>query len=185
MKKLYENRKLIMGLNTVIFLALIMSSTLVLSDDDDDDDDNPQEITPPDSNSSVTIAANDSIYALINEDYKSVRHIFEHSCFDCHSTLTNYPWYYEIPGIKGLIDDDIKDAKEKVDFSNNFPFGGDDSQGEILGDIKEEIEEDEMPLISYRMIHWGRQIEGASRDSVFEWINTSLARLNQTEETVK
>jgi hypothetical protein len=50
-----------------------------------------------------------------------------------------------------------------------------------LGDIKEKIEEDEMPLLSYRMMHWGRLIEGARRDSVFEWIDTSLALINNAQ----
>ncbi len=183
MKKLFKSRKLALGLSTAIFLALIMSSSLVLShDDDDDDDDDAQATTPTDSNSTTTIAANDSLYALINENYQSVRHIFEYSCFDCHSTFTNYPWYYEIPGIKGLIDDDIKEGMGHFDLSNDFPFKSKHDQADILKDIKEEIEEDGMPLISYRMIHWGRLIEGARRDSVFQWIDASLALLPQTED---
>ncbi len=130
-------------------------------------------------------AAPDSLYALINENYQSVRHIFEYSCFDCHSTFTNYPWYYKIPGIKGMIDEDTEEAREHLDFSNDFPFGGHESQLEQLKAIKEQIEDDEMPLMSYRFMHWGRLIEGARRDSVFEWINASLALLKPAEETGK
>ena len=128
-----------------------------------------------------TTAVQDSLYAVINENYQIVRHIFEYSCFDCHSTFTIYPWYYEIPGIKGMIDEDMKEAKEHLDLSNDFPFGGHESQMEQLKAIREEIEDDKMPLISYRMMHWGRLIEGARRDSVFEWINASMALLNQTQ----
>ena len=124
-----------------------------------------------------TTAVHDSVYSVINENYQTVRHIFERSCFDCHSSLGNYPWYYEIPGIKGMIDDDIKEAMEQFDLSNDFPFKSKHDQTELLEDIKTEIEENEMPLISYRMMHWGRLIEGAQRDSVFEWINSSLALL--------
>lgn len=188
MKKLFRNRKLALGLNTAIFLALILSSSLVLSHDDDDDDDDDaaaQEINSNEDSSAVMPVANDSLYALINENYQPVRHIFEYSCFDCHSTFTKYPWYYEIPGIKGLIDDDIKEGIGHFDLSNDFPFKSKHDQADILKDIKEEIEEDGMPLISYRMIHWGRLIEGAQRDSVFQWIDASLALLPQTEDTDK
>jgi len=128
-----------------------------------------------------TVAIQDSVYAVINKNYQTVRHIFEYSCFDCHSTFTDYPWYHKIPGIKGLIDDDIKEAMGHFDLSNDFPFISKHDQADLLKDIKEEIEEDEMPLISYRMMHWGRLIEGARRDSVFEWINTSLALINNAQ----
>ena len=119
----------------------------------------------------------DSLYTVINENYQTVRHIFEKSCFDCHSTFTTYPWYYEIPGIKGLIDDDIKEAMGHFDLSNDFPFISKHNQADLLKDIKEEIEEDGMPLLSYRMMHWGRLIEGAQRDSVFAWIDSSMVLL--------
>jgi len=124
----------------------------------------------------------DSVYTQINKDYQSVRHIFENSCFDCHSTFTKYPWYYKLPGIKGLIDDDIKEASKQMDLSNDFPFGGKYPSTEILKDIKEEIENDDMPLFSYRMMHWGKLIEDKRRDSVFQWIDKSMELLKQNKK---
>lgn len=181
MNRIGKNRKLLLVLNFVIVFMILWSSALVFSHGDDEAD----ESLASEDTSKVVAAPSDSLYSAINEKYQDVRYIFEHSCFDCHSTLTSYPWYYEIPGIKGMIDEDIKEALEHFDLSNDFPFKSKHDQVDLLKDIKEEIEEDEMPLKSYRMMHWGRLIEGARRDSVFEWINASIALLKQAEETVK
>ena len=62
-------------------------------------------------------------YTKINQAYlKIVKPIFKKSCFDCHGNSTVYPWYYKIPGIKQLIDSDIREAKRHLDFSKDFPF---------------------------------------------------------------
>ena len=46
---------------------------------------------------------------LINQSYiKTIRPIFKKSCFDCHTSETNYPWYYKLPIAKQLIGHDVK-----------------------------------------------------------------------------
>lgn len=116
----------------------------------------------------------------INADYQSVRPIFERSCFDCHSTLTSYPWYHALPLIGGMIDNHVEEGRAQLDLSNDFPFIIKGSQQEMLEEIRHEIEENKMPLRSYRLIHWGTRVDGAERDSVFAWIDRSLARLSQS-----
>ena len=80
-----------------------------------------------------------------------------------------------------MIDDDIKEAKEHLDMSNDFPFGGHAAQIEQLKEIKEEIEDGDMPILSYRFMHWGHLIEGKRQDSVFLWIDQSIELLKQLE----
>lgn len=119
----------------------------------------------------------DSRQTIINERFQDVIPIMEYSCFDCHSRSTDYPWYHAIPGIGAFMDGHIEEAREHLDMSNGFPFKGYDSQAEALEEIREEIEEGEMPILSYRIMHWGRMVEGAKRDSVFAWIDASLLLL--------
>ena len=119
------------------------------------------------------------LYSLINADYQSVKPILEKSCFDCHSRFTEYPWYHKIPGIKGMIDGHIKEGREHLEFSDDFPFTGKENTLKLLGEIKEEIEEGEMPLFGYQLLHWGTAIEGAQQDSVFNWIDRSTQRILQ------
>ncbi len=123
----------------------------------------------------------DSVYATIDNNYQTVRHIFRKSCFDCHSDSTKYPWYHVLPFIGGMIDDDIKEAKEHLDLSNDFPFGGHATQIERLREIREEIADGDMPILSYRFMHWGLLIEGKRQDSLFLWIDESIKLLKQLE----
>jgi len=165
----------------VVFgMSVLFAATIVFSHDDDEEQ---REAVWPADSLAVTSQPSDTVDVIINESYQSVRHIFEYSCFDCHSNLTSYPWYYKIPGIKGMIDEDIKEARGHFDLSDDFPFISEHSQLDLLNDIKEEIENNDMPLLSYRMMHWGKLIEGAQRDSVFQWIDSSIALLKQAEET--
>lgn len=115
----------------------------------------------------------DSVFLMINQKYQPVRPVLRHSCFDCHSDSTRYPWYHKLPLIKGMIDDHIAEGREHLDLSHNFPFAGKGNSLELLGEIKEEIENDKMPLLSYRLLHWGTLIEGEQRDSVFAWIDST------------
>jgi hypothetical protein len=108
--------------------------------------------------------------------------ILRRSCYDCHSDTPHYPWYYKIPGIHGMIDNDIQEARKHLDLSKGFPFGGHHSEEEHLSDIRDEIGNGTMPLWTYRAMHWNSLIEGTAQDSVFQWIDSSLALIKSTKE---
>ena len=120
----------------------------------------------------------DSMNILINQSFQIVKPILEYSCYDCHSNKVNKSWYFSIPGLNSWLNGHIEEGQEHLDFSNGFPFTGKEgSPYKLLEEIKEEIEEDEMPLFSYRIMHWGRLIEGTKRDSLFIWIDQSREML--------
>ena len=156
----------------VMIMALVMFALAVAGDD-----------PPAGTATSVPVlgqmppSANDSIFAIINAGFEKIKPALERSCYDCHSDQTHYPWYHSLPIIKGLIDSDIKAGRHNVDFSKGFPFTGKGSQAEMLTDIRNEIAEGEMPITAYRLLHWGRLIEPPLQDTVFAWIDSSLARL--------
>jgi hypothetical protein len=177
MKTPMPERKPAGKIGAVSLTAVLLFAALVISHEGETKTEN----MPGNDSLVTTTPQRDSVYAVINENYQSVRRFFEYSCFDCHSTMTNYPWYYKIPGIKGMVDEDIKEGLEHFDLTEDFPFKSKHSQADILEDIREEIEEGEMPLMSYRLMHWGRMIEGPKRDSVFKWIDTSLEMLKSLE----
>ena len=114
----------------------------------------------------------------INEDYeKNVKPIFVQKCFNCHGATTNYPWYYKIPGAKGVIDDDIAEAKKHLDFSDGFPFKSHSSPKEDLEAIVKSVEEGEMPPLRYRILHWNSRLTTEELQIVREWTKRSLSIL--------
>lgn len=116
----------------------------------------------------------DSAYATINAGFKSLDRIFSKGCFDCHSDKTVYPWYHKLPLIKSMIDDDIKGARRHVDMSKGFPFSGHGTPPNDLAAIESEIEGGDMPPALYRLMHWSAKPNDAERDSIFQWIDSSL-----------
>jgi len=119
----------------------------------------------------------DSVYAGIQAGFVKLRPIFQKGCFDCHSDQTHYPWYHNLPGIKGMIDKDIRVARKRLDMSSGFPFGGHPRPADDLSRIRGELEEHDMPPWEYRLMHWSANPSAAERDSAISWIDASLKLL--------
>ena len=160
----------------LLFALAIFSSSSALADDTQDRME--QAYIQGDLTVQEAVAKKDSVFALINQKYQSVKPVLENSCFDCHSQSTDYPWYHNVPLIEGMMDDHIAEGVKHLDMSQDFPFAGKEDGLKLLGEIKEEIEEEEMPLFSYRLLHWGKLIEGEKRDSLFAWIDETTVTLN-------
>ena len=132
-------------------------------------------------------SSEEQLYAYINNKYQSVRPILQKHCYNCHSDKTRYPWYYKFPLVRSIIDDDIKEAREQMDLSADFPFSGKHSQLEFLVKIQEEILEGDMPPWNYRLMHISSSIDGDERDSLFVWLDSSrrlLIKFQQSGGTI-
>jgi hypothetical protein len=167
------NKRLWWIILPVLFVATA-GITLVLADNEPEAE---QVETAASAMTQMPPSANDSLFTLINTGFQMIKPAFEKSCFDCHSNKTHYPWYYKLPIVNGMIDEDIKDGRKNVDFSKDFPFTGKGSQADMLTEMRGEISEGAMPPRTYRIIHWCRLIEPPLQDTVFAWIDSSLARL--------
>ncbi len=151
-----------------LFLSIAILSTGVLGSGDD-------------TSNSGKDQYPDSLLTRLNDDYQNVKHILVASCYDCHSAKTFYPWYHSLPGVGGYLDGHIEHAREELDMTDDFPFAGEHGLKAALSDIKKEIYEGEMPLFSYRLMHWGTEVTGSRRDSLFVWIDASLKALQAYE----
>ncbi|MBK7142811.1 MAG: heme-binding domain-containing protein [bacterium] len=139
--------------------------------------------TPIEIASTTVAQKQDSLYANIDEQFKLVRPIFENACFDCHSTKTDFPWYAKIPGIKQLINGHVEEGLEHVDMTDGFPFKAKGEQIELLSELREEVEEGKMPLLSYRLMHWSAWLSSAEKDSIYMWVDSSIAMIEQFYQT--
>ena len=114
----------------------------------------------------------------INALYRSsVKPIFQQKCMDCHSDQTKYPWYYRIPGLKQLLDKDIREGLEHLDISNDFPFGGHGSPQEDLEGIREVVENNSMPIFRYQVMHWKSRLTEEEKRTILNWVDRSEAIL--------
>jgi hypothetical protein len=100
-----------------------------------------------------------------------VTKIIQTSCADCHSNSTKYPWYSEIAPASWYLAQHVKEGKENLNFSEWTNYNK-DQQAHILKDIKEVLNDREMPLKSYLLIHKEAKLTENQYQILYDWANT-------------
>jgi hypothetical protein len=100
-----------------------------------------------------------------------VTKIIQTSCADCHSNSTNYPWYSEIAPVSWYLAQHVKEGKEHLNFSEWTNYNK-DQQEHVLKDIKEVLNEREMPLKSYLLIHKDAKLTENQYQILYDWVNS-------------
>ncbi len=102
---------------------------------------------------------------------EDVHSILKRSCYDCHSNNTVYPWYSNIQPVAWFLADHVKEGKKELNFSEfaSYRIG---RQYRKLEEISHQLEEDEMPLSSYTIIHRDAKLSMPDKKIMYNWINT-------------
>ena len=92
------------------------------------------------------------------------------SCYDCHSNNTNYPFYVNIEPVAWMMNNHIKNGKDKLNFSD---FGTYSRRRQIskLRSIISQIKEDKMPLSFYTLIHKDAILSIVDKALIIDWSN--------------
>jgi hypothetical protein len=90
------------------------------------------------------------------------------SCYDCHSHHTLYPWYAQIAPASWFLKKHINEGRKNLNFSTWADYTA-DKQISKKEDIVEELEEQEMPLKSYTLIHSDAKLTDDSRLALIGW----------------
>jgi len=117
----------------------------------------------------------ESVMEFENDTKPSVQvaSLLKENCYDCHSNQTQYPWYSEIAPISFFIAEHIKEGKEELNISNWRTYSL-KKRDHKLEELIEKIEEKEMPLESYTLIHG--DLEEDDRTLLIQW--ATMARLH-------
>lgn len=102
-----------------------------------------------------------------------VAELIRKACYDCHSNETVFPWYFKIAPASWMVNNHISEARENVNFSDWSLFSIDDQIG-ILQSCSEEIEENEMPLFSYKIMHPLARLDQKEKALITNWINSFI-----------
>lgn len=107
--------------------------------------------------------------ALVLTVPSSVLQSLKDACFDCHSNSTQYPWYFNIQPVGLMMNRHIMEGREELNFSN-FEINPDK-----MKEIAEVIEENEMPLKSYRLLHKKARLDDTRKKEIIQWAESETS----------
>ena len=97
-----------------------------------------------------------------------VKEILSKACYDCHSHETAWPWYSRVAPVSWWVADHVEDGRADLNFSR-WPLFDFEAQKHLLGEIEEEISQDEMPLKSYRLGHPEARLTDQEKEILLKW----------------
>ena len=93
-----------------------------------------------------------SDFMLVYKVPKQIESKIKVSCYDCHSNHTNYPWYNRIQPVALIMENHIIEGKAELNFSEWENYSNRRKKSKLKSIISQ-INDGEMPLVSYTLIH--------------------------------
>ncbi len=110
-------------------------------------------------------------FIVVTKPNEEVTNILKTSCYDCHSNETTYPWYTNIAPVSFWIKHHINEGREELNFSewgNYKPKRMNHKMEEAV----ELIENGEMPMSSYTLIHSDAELSATQKESLIAFFNS-------------
>ena len=101
----------------------------------------------------------------------NVAAILKVSCYDCHSNNTRYPWYSELQPGAWFMARHIKKGKEELNLDEFNNYSKRRKKAKIKSIISQ-IEKDEMPLKSYRMMHGNARLSADEKKELLDFFTS-------------
>lgn len=129
---------------------------------------------PAKNNGSIDGPADISVAYAVPADVMNVLH---KACYDCHSNHTEYPWYNNIQPVALFLADHVKEGKEELNFSE---FGTFKTKRKLkkLKEIVHEVEEGDMPLSSYTLIHNEAKLTPQEKQMLIDWAKALTQKIS-------
>lgn len=99
--------------------------------------------------------------------------LLKNSCYSCHSNETTYPWYSYVAPSSWLVARDVREGRKELNFSNWNSYSL-MQQLAKLDDIMEEVDEGEMPMSIYTLIHRSARLDAAQRKLIVDWAEATM-----------
>ena len=109
----------------------------------------------------------------------TVKAILKVSCDDCHSNLTVYPWYANVQPVSGWLTHHINEGREELNLSE-FTTYSPRRQNHKMDEIIKMMDEHEMPLASYTIIHKDAVMTDAQRLALSSWAQGVMDTMKAT-----
>ena len=125
------------------------------------------QFVPTKLNQSTVVPKTD--FMEVNKVPATIRNKLQVSCYDCHSNNTDYPWYNKIQPAAWFLEDHIKQGKDELNFSEWEAYSN-RRKNSKLRSIISQIQDDEMPLYSYTLMHREAKFSEAEKISLIHYL---------------
>lgn len=125
------------------------------------------QFVPTELNQSDIVPKTD--FLLVNNPPENISTLLQESCYDCHSNNTDYPWYNKIQPTAWFLENHIADGKEELNF-NEWDAYSNRRKNSKLKSIISQVEDDEMPLLSYTLIHKDAKLSKSEKTLVIDYM---------------
>ena len=99
---------------------------------------------------------------------QDVQEILQRSCNDCHSNNTRYPWYNNIQPVAWWLNHHVDEGKEELNFDEFATYAAARKYDKIK-ETKKEVDEGEMPIYSYTLVHAEARLTDAEKQALTSW----------------
>lgn len=94
--------------------------------------------------------------------------VLKKSCYDCHSNKTEYPWYANLQPVGWWLQSHVNEGKDELNFSE-FGTYPEKKAKHKFEEIEELVNEGEMPLSSYTIIHGDAKLSAEQTTAIASW----------------
>ena len=130
---------------------------------------NPDEIIAPESM--------DLDYFTEVEASDEVMNLIQTTCYDCHSLQPKMPWYSKVAPVSWWINDHIEHGSHHLNFSDWANYNRKE-KAHKMEECYEMIEEDEMPLYSYTILHGDAKFSDEQKEMLISFFKAQEEKYN-------
>ena len=118
---------------------------------------------------------NPSVLQEPNWDSPQTRELAVRACFDCHSNDTTWPWYSNIAPISWLVQRDVDEGRQRLNFSDWGNARSDRGrEGRELEEMGEVILEGEMPPPIFLITHSEARLSQAEKQALADGLGATI-----------
>ncbi|MEQ3662961.1 MAG: heme-binding domain-containing protein, partial [Flavobacterium sp.] len=107
-------------------------------------------------------------FLVMNNTTPEIASQIKASCYDCHSNQSVYPWYASVQPFGWWLKNHIEGGKKHLNFSEFGNYSA-KKQAHKMEECSELVEEAEMPLSSYTLIHKEAVLDKTQREALINY----------------
>ncbi len=107
-------------------------------------------------------------FVALTSPNEEVTNLLKIACYDCHSNQPTYPWYTNVAPVSWWVKHHIDEGSHHLNFSEWGTYS-EKRKNHKLEECIEMIEEGEMPMTSYTLMHKEAKLTDAQKLQLVEW----------------